>query len=104
MLADASGEATLRIARFIVTHLDYPGPVTDFFESRPVRLTEALDSIGLLELATFVEDSFGVRIGDDEIVPENFATVADVVRILRDKGALAAAAPARDDGAERGRP
>jgi acyl carrier protein len=89
MSTDAPGEAALRIASFITTQLDYPGAVADLVGYRPVRLTEALDSIRLMELASFLEDSFGVQIRDDEIVPENFATVAAVVKILRDKGAIA---------------
>jgi len=53
-----------------------------------VRLIEAIDSASLLELAAFTEDTFGVQIRDDEFIPENFATVADVVRLLDGKGAL----------------
>ena len=97
MSIDVSDEAALRIARFIVTQLDYRGPVSDFVGSQPVRLTEAVDSSALLELAAFIEDAFDVRIQDDEIVPENFTTVADVVRLLGDKGALTATAVTGDD-------
>jgi len=31
-----------------------------------------IDSAGMLELVAFVEDAFGVRVGDSELVPENF--------------------------------
>lgn len=88
MSIDASEEAALQIARFVTVQLDDSRSIADFLGSQPVRLTEALDSLGLLELATFVEDTFGVQIQDDEIIPENFATVADVVGVLRVKGAL----------------
>jgi hypothetical protein len=99
MSVDTSAEAALRICRFVVIQVDYRGTVTDFIGPQPVRLTETLDSVGLLELASFVEDSFGVQIEDDEIVPENFGTVADLVRLLCDKGALAA--PSAADGEDR---
>jgi acyl carrier protein len=89
-------EAALRIARFIVSDLEYGGPADDFLGSEPVRLPEAIDSAALLELATFIEDEFAVQIQDEDIVPENFATVADVVRLLRDKGALSAPTAAGD--------
>jgi acyl carrier protein len=103
MLTDASDEAALRIAHFIVTQLDYQGPVTDLVGSQPVRLTEAIDSLALMELAAFIEDAFGVQIKDDEILPENFATVADVVRLLRGKGALAAPSATDDEERKRSR-
>jgi acyl carrier protein len=81
-------EAALLIATFVIEQVNHAGPVTDFTGPAPLCLTETLDSVRLLELAGFIEDSFDVQIEDDEIVPENFSTVADVVRILRDKGAL----------------
>lgn len=90
MSIESSDEAALRIASFIVTQLDYNGPITDFIGSQPVRLTEAIDSASLMELAAFTEDTFDVQIRDDELIPENFATVADVVRLLDGKGALPA--------------
>lgn len=98
MSTEASSEAALRIARFVVVQSDYQGSAADFGGRQPVRLTEALDSVGLLELASFVEDAFGVTIEDDEIVPGNFGTVADIVRFLGDKGALPASPDAVGDG------
>jgi acyl carrier protein len=96
MSTETQDDAAVRIARFIVDDLEYGGPVTDFLGAEPVRLPEAIDSAALLELATFIEDEFGVQIQDEDIVPENFATVADVVRLLRDKGALTQPEPTGD--------
>jgi acyl carrier protein len=98
MSSNGSDEASLRIAHFIVTDLEYAGPATDLLGPDPVRLTEAIDSAGLMELASFVEDSFGVQIQDDELVPENFATVHDLVRLLDEKGAVDAAGTGDGDG------
>lgn len=99
MSIDESDEAALQIARFVTVELDGSRSVMDLVGAEPVRLTEALDSLGLLELATFVEDTFGVQFQDDEIAPENFATVADVVRVLREKGALTT--PSAAEGQDR---
>ena len=99
MPIDASDEAALEIARFISDQLDDSRSAADFLGAEPVRLTEALDSLALLELATFVEDAFMVAFQDDEIVPENFATVAAVVGILQLKGAVTA--PSAPDVADR---
>lgn len=101
MSIEAPDEAALRVARFIIMQSDYDGPATDFIGDQPVPLKEAMDSAGLMELATFVEDEFSVLIADDEIVPENFATVADIVRLVRSKGALAAPPEAGDEDFQR---
>ncbi len=89
MAPPTSEEAGLRIAQFVVSRLNYDGSVDDLLRPDPVRLTEAVDSAALLELASFVEDEFDVTIPDDEIAPETFATVADLVILLREKGAVA---------------
>jgi acyl carrier protein len=34
-----------------------------------------VDSLGVLELVTFVEENYNVRVPDDEIVPGNFDSV-----------------------------
>jgi len=34
-----------------------------------------LDSLGFLDVITFMEQRFGIEIGDSEVVPENFDTL-----------------------------
>jgi acyl carrier protein len=34
-----------------------------------------IDSTGVLELVTFIEDEYGITVADEEIVPANFDTV-----------------------------
>jgi len=38
-----------------------------------------LDSMGMLNLISFLEERTGVRIPDDEVLLENFATINDIV-------------------------
>lgn len=35
-----------------------------------------LDSLGILEVVTFVENEFQITVSDDELQPENFASIA----------------------------
>ena len=57
--------------------------------STPVRVDESLiqrglvDSIGLLQIMTFVEQETGVRVPDDEVLPENFETVTRIVELVK---------------------
>jgi acyl carrier protein len=37
-----------------------------------------LDSLGVTQLVTFLEDRFGIRIADDELTPANFRTLAAI--------------------------
>jgi acyl carrier protein len=52
------------------------------------KLTDLdLDSLSLVELGLVAEKEFGVRLGEDEIAPED--TVADLVQLIAGKGVAA---------------
>ena len=42
-----------------------------------------VDSTGILELVMFVEETFGISVKDEEIVPENFDSVAQLAHYVR---------------------
>jgi acyl carrier protein len=42
-----------------------------------------LDSLGLLQLVVFLEERFGVTIGDADLIPENFDSVDSICAYLR---------------------
>jgi len=44
-----------------------------------------IDSVGIFELVAFIERDFGVSVHDEEIVPENFETVAHIARFIERK-------------------
>ena len=41
-----------------------------------------VDSLGIFQLIAFLEERFGVKIGDEEITPENFGTIAAIDRLV----------------------
>ena len=47
--------------------------------------TGVLDSTGILELITFVEEEFNVTFGDEELTSENFDSVDRVTAMLERK-------------------
>ena len=49
-----------------------------------------IDSTGILELVTYLEDTFGIEVDDEELVPENLDSIANVVKYLTTKQELAA--------------
>ena len=45
-----------------------------------------LDSTGMLELVGFLEETFGVKVEDDELIPENLDSMSNIVAfVLRKK-------------------
>lgn len=60
-----------------------------------VALTDTTDLIGdgvltslqTVELVTYLDERFGIEIGDDEFVEENFRTIDTIARLVESKRA-----------------
>jgi len=48
-----------------------------------------IDSVGVMELVAFLEQDFGIGVDDDELVPDNFDSVANLVAFVGRKTAAA---------------
>lgn len=48
---------------------------------------QVLDSTGFLELIAFLEETYAIKVEDDEMVPENLDSLDSVVRFLAGKRA-----------------
>jgi acyl carrier protein len=46
---------------------------------------QVMDSTGVLELVSFLEETFGVKVEDDELVPENLDSIARIAQFVRQK-------------------
>jgi len=46
-----------------------------------------IDSTGILEIIMFLEDEFGVKVEDEEMIPENLDSVKNIVSFIQRKSA-----------------
>ena len=44
-----------------------------------------LDSLGVLDLVTYIEEAFNICVDDDDLSPENFKTIGCVAAFVRQK-------------------
>jgi len=62
-----------------------------FGDIRPLSPEESLleagiiDSTGVLELLSYLEDHFGIKVQDEELLPENLDTIGNICRFLDQK-------------------
>ena len=49
-----------------------------------------IDSMGIMELVAFVDDNFGIKVEDEELVPDNFDSVSRVAGYIRLKASTRA--------------
>ena len=74
-----------QVRQFITTNFYVPDPraledETSFLD------TGIIDSTGVLELVSFLQEQFGIVLEDGEIVPENLDTVGNIVNLIQRKG------------------
>lgn len=78
-----------RLMKFIEHNLIRGTQLVELDESQGLFERGVLDSMGLLQVLTFIEEETGIRVPDDEVLPDNFRTISNIeqmVQRLRAKG------------------
>jgi len=73
-----------RIREFIVTELMFEDSTATLSDETPL-LEGVIDSLGLMQMISFIEEEFDVAIDDAEVTASNFRTVADIERLVEQK-------------------
>ena len=74
----ASAAIAARIREFIASDLLFT-PGTFPYDDQTSFLEEGIvDSLGVMELVGFVQKEFGLEVDQDDILPENFGSVASL--------------------------
>ena len=66
---------------------------TNFYVADPAKLADdasfldqgIIDSTGVLEVVTFLEDKFGIVVGDNEMLPENLDSLRNLTAFVERK-------------------
>ena len=74
------------VKNFIVNDLLFGNTELLTSDDQSFLQTGVLDSAGLLELITFIENTFGIAVNDDELMPENLDTLENVHKFIMKKG------------------
>lgn len=80
------------IKAFIVSNFLFGQDGSGLADEQSFLETGVIDSTGLLELVSFVEQKYGISIGDRELVPENLDSLRNISQLVARK--LQATAPA----------
>lgn len=80
------------VAGAVRAHLTSVAPGTDpnLPLDSPLLESNLLDSLGIIQLMTFLADNFGIEVSDEDFVPENFATIRSLVNFVLSKRPAAA--------------
>jgi acyl carrier protein len=76
---------TADVREFIASELAVgrdPGPIE---QDADLLATGVIDSHGMMELVQFLEDRYGVAVGDEDLVPENFQSLVRIEEFVARK-------------------
>jgi acyl carrier protein len=76
------------VRKFLLDNFAMGGGVT-IADDTSFMEDHILDSTGFIELITFIEETFGVAVDDEEMLPENFDSLANIEGYLARKRAAA---------------
>lgn len=69
------------VARTVLMHADASALGLD----DPLLETGLVDSLGLQNIITFIEEEFGIEVDDDDLKAENFQTVTAMTKLVEGK-------------------
>ena len=70
----------------IKTFLAQQFPMTkNVSNDEPLLKNGLIDSLGILDLVTFVETEFGIAVSDEDLLPENFGSIHSLTNFVHNK-------------------
>jgi acyl carrier protein len=73
-----------QIVEFITTNFLFDES-SNVGEEDSLLETGVIDSTGVLELVAFIEETYGIKIEDEEIVPENLDSIQNITLYISQK-------------------
>ena len=69
------------LREFIIENFLFGQP-TEFSDEDSFVKTRIIDSTGVVELITWIEEKYGIRIKDEEMVPDNLDSIDNLCRFI----------------------
>jgi acyl carrier protein len=76
------------IKEFITDHFLKGGETKTISDEGSFLEEGIIDSVGVLELVAFLEETFGFRVEDEELIPENLDSLVKLVTYVESKSAV----------------
>ena len=82
---NSNNEINNRIRQFIMMLFPLARKQSIFKDDSPLLDSGIIDSLGVLDLIKFIEEEFKIMVSDEDLLPENFETVANMSAFVQTK-------------------
>jgi len=76
---------TEELEKFILTELAFDLDKKSIASDEDLLMQGVIDSMGIIRLATFMEEKFGIKVTDEDLIPENFQNIDSIKKYLASK-------------------
>ena len=73
------------VEQFIVGEIAAGRGIDSLAHDQDLLEGEVIDSLGIVELISFLEGKYGIKVGDEDLDPENFRSVDRIVAFVEGK-------------------
>lgn len=80
-----SSESKTRVRAFLTENFMYRGAIDKLPDDASLIKAGILDSVGILLLISFMEETYGIKVEDDEVEPENLDSVDNITSFIAKK-------------------
>jgi acyl carrier protein len=74
-----------QVRQFIMEELASAKGISQFTDDESLMANGVIDSLGVFRVVTFLEENFGLRVGDEEITAENLQSVDTIEQLVMRK-------------------
>jgi acyl carrier protein len=78
-------EVNEQIRKFVLESLAWREGIMNFADGDSLLENGVITSLGIYRLVMFFEENFHIRVPDDDLVPDNFRTITDMGRYVRER-------------------
>ena len=75
-------DVTKAVQEFIESNFQYKSDTDKISSDTPLLDSGLIDSAGILELVTFIETQFNGEVVDEDIIPDNFENINQIVSFI----------------------
>jgi acyl carrier protein len=70
-----------KIRNYVISHF-HSSRMHELGDEDSLLAARLIDSLGILELVQFLEQTFAIELTDDDLTPENFDSIAAMARFV----------------------
>jgi acyl carrier protein len=78
-------EVEQRVRQYLVDNRRFHGPPEILTSDYRLIDKGVLDSMGIFEVISFLENQYGIQIEDQDIVPDNFGSLKSIAKLVAAK-------------------